>query len=195
MNRQDSLNTAALINHLRQNFDDIHDVSMRFHHKDHNLNGLIILHLQWSSGQLDTAWVTGNETGDPDFARALISNISKWQIPEITGLFEINLPLMIRIVGKTDSTFDQKSILTGKISDTDGNPVWRAQLQFVSLDNPTDSLSLCLTNREGIFVKTLIPTGRWQIKIHHKDFKEYPDQKLTFKQGEHIRINIKLKKI
>lgn len=31
----DSVYSALLIDHLRNNFDDIHDVSMRFHHMDH----------------------------------------------------------------------------------------------------------------------------------------------------------------
>lgn len=192
---RDSSYTAILIRHLRQNFDDIHDVSMRFHHSDHKLNGRITLHLEWSSARLDTAWVNENETGNPDFARELIKNIGRWEIQEISDRFTIDLPLMIRIVGKDDPTFEQKAILTGRISDASGNPVLRAQIRFASLDTPGDTLVTCFTNREGIFVRTLIPPGNWQISVHHDSHMEYPARKITFSQGEHQRIYINLKKL
>jgi len=100
-----SANTTTLVNHLRNNFDDIHDVSMRFHHMDHTLNGLIVLGMHWENGRLASYSVERNDTGNEDFPNKLANNIKNWYIEDLTGPFDINLPLNIQIVGNTDSTF------------------------------------------------------------------------------------------
>ena len=136
----DSLYTAMLFAHLRSNFDDIHDVSMRFHHLDHRLNGMIQIHSRWEGGRMTSADIARNETKSDDFALALIKSIGQWNIEGLAGPFEIDLPLRIRIVGSDDSTFAEKGILTGEICDDAGKPVRRARVSFRSAENATDTL-------------------------------------------------------
>jgi hypothetical protein len=186
----DSVHTAALIGHLRANFDDIHDVSMRFHHLDHNLNGLIRLDMRWEDGRMTSSSVALNETGSEEFANALIENIEKWYIEELTGPFDFSLPLKITIVGSDDSTFSEKGILTGEVTDGKGNPVAGAQVLLRSPDDPATALNPCRSNREGIFVKTLIPVGSWNVKVTAPGYEDVMIENLEFKAGEHIREKI-----
>jgi len=183
----DSVQTAALIGHLRANFDDIHDVSMRFHHLDHNLNGMIRLDMHWEDGRMTSAEVAANETGSEDFADALIENIEKWYIDELTGPFDFSLPLKITIVGSDDSKFYEKGILTGEVTDSNGNPIKEAQLLLRSSDDPGIELSPCYSNREGIFVKTLIPVGDWDVECTAPGSEEVLIENVGFKAGEHVR--------
>jgi hypothetical protein len=183
----DSAYAAALIGHLRANFDDIHDVSMRFHHLDHDINGLIRIDMHWEQGRMTSSSVTLNETGSEDLARALTAAIEKWQIEELTGPFDFSLPLKITIVGSDDSTFHEKGILTGEVTDGRGNPIKDAQLLLRSPDDPTAELTPCYSNREGIFVKTLIPVGRWQIECTVPGSEDISVKSAEFEQGEHVR--------
>ncbi|MEJ2049311.1 MAG: hypothetical protein P8Y60_05605 [Calditrichota bacterium] len=126
----DSIYTAMLINHLRNNFEDIHDVSMLFHHIDHNLNGVIQIRMHWENGYMTASSVALNETNNEEFAKALIKNIEKSHIKDLTGPFDIVLPLRIKIVGSDDSTFFKKAILTGEIYDHEKNPIKYAKVKF-----------------------------------------------------------------
>jgi len=183
----DSVQTAALIGHLRANFDDIHDVSMRFHHLDHNLNGMIRLDMHWEDGRMTSSSVALNETGNDEFADALIENIEKWHIEELTGPFDFSLPLKITIVGSDDSTFFEKGILTGEVAGSNGTPIKDAQVLLRSSDDPGITLSPCYSNREGIFVKTLIPVGDWDVECIVPGSEEVLVEHAGFKAGEHIR--------
>jgi hypothetical protein len=191
----DSVYTALLINHLRDNFDDIHDVSMRFHHLDHRLNGVIGIAMKWEDGRMTFASVAGNETNSQEFADALIANIGKWYIEGLTGPLSIILPLRIKIVGSDDSTFSEKGILTGEITDSDGNPVRGAELHLRSSSNPEDTLANCYSNREGIFVRTLIPVGSWDLECSAPGFDRVLIENIGFEQGDHVRKKITLQKV
>lgn len=191
----DSLYTAMLFAHLRSNFDDIHDVSMRFHHLDHRLNGMIQLHTRWEGGRLISADIVRNETKNDDFALALIKSIGQWNIEGLAGPFEIDLPLRIKIVGSDDSTFAEKGILTGEIYDAGGRPVNRARLSFRSAENPSDTLRFCYSNREGIFVKTLIPPGRWNVEVVAAGYQNILLDNIELKKGEHLRRTIALRPV
>ncbi len=188
----DSIYTALLINHLRANFDDIHDVSMRFHHMDHTLNGIIQIQMHWENGIMTAASVVTNETGNAEFANALIENIKKWHIKELTGPFDIVLPLRIKIVGSDDPTFSQKGILTGEIFDSDNNSIHNARLTFRSPGNPNDTLRNCYSNREGIFVRTLIPAGSWDVECNATGFQKVILRDISFGKGEHLRRKIRM---
>jgi len=183
----DSAYAAALIGHLRANFDDIHDVSMRFHHQDHNLNGLIRIDMHWEEGRMTASSVSLNETGSEDFAGALVAAIEKWQIDGLTGPFDFSLPLKITVVGSDDSTFHEKGILTGEVTGSNGGPIGDAQVLLRSPDDPGISLSPCYSNREGIFVKTLIPVGSWEVECTTPGSEEVLVKRVGFKEGEHIR--------
>ena len=188
----DSLYTAILINHLRNNFDDIHDVSMRFHHKNHTLNGLIVIGLHWENGRLGYYSIERNDTNDENFANVLAENIEKWYIKDLVNPFNINLPLNIQIVGNNDSTFAQKGIFTGKIVNKIGNPIKGVKLNFISPNCKNDTLRSIYSNREGIFVKTLIPVGNWNIYFEADGFDNIVLEDIKFKEGEHVRKNISI---
>jgi len=189
----DSVYTALLIDHLKNNFDDIHDVSMRFHHMDHNLNGIIQIKMYWEKGRMTSSSVGINETNNKDFADALIQKFQKWYIKDLIGPFEISLPFRIKIIGSDDSTFSEKGILTGEIFSNDGEPLNNVRLGFRSVENPSDTLLNCISNREGIFVKTLIPVGNWDIDFFVSGFQKYSLNKVSFQKGNHIRERIILR--
>jgi len=191
----DSLSTALLIEHLRTNFDDIHDVSMRFHHLDHRLNGMIDITMHWENGRMTASSVVRNETNNDEFASALTASIKKWYIKDLTGPFDITLPLRIRIVGSDDSTFSQKGIFTGVVSDSSGNPVNAAELSFRSAVDSVGTLTNCYSNREGVFVKTLIPVGAWDVECRAEGFEPAMERDLVFEGGEHIRREIVLQRM
>jgi hypothetical protein len=189
----DSLYTSMLINHLRMNFDDIHDVSMRFHHLDDRLNGAIHLRMHWEKGRMTSSSAAVNQTGNKEFANALLETIGKWRIQDLTGPFDVTLPLVIKIVGRDDSTFFQKGIFTGEINDTAGRPVKNASIRFHSSANPDDTLRSCRSNREGIFVKTLIPAGKWNIECVADGYEKALIGDIAFNKGCHVRKKITLR--
>ena len=189
----DSIYTSLLMNHLRKNFDDIHDVSMRFHHLDHRLNGIIQLRMHWEDGRMTSSSVVMNETKNEDFANALIQSVEGWYIPDLNGPFDIDLPIRIKIVGSDDSTFSEKGIFTGEIYDDAGKPVKDVRLSFRSAANPGDTLRDCHSNREGIFVKTLIPPGDWIIECAAAGYETVSLRNVGFKMGDHIRRRITLR--
>lgn len=191
---QDSLNTVLLFNHLRNNFDDIHDVSMRFHHLDHNLNGVILINMQWENGKMIFSSIEKNETGNKDFADEIVKKIEMWNIENLTGPFETSLPLRIQIVGSTDSTFSEKGILTGEVYDGENNPIHKARIIFKSSNNSSETVPDCLTNREGVFVRTLIPAGNWDIEITADGYENEAIRNISFIQGLHQREKIILKR-
>ena len=191
----DSIYAAMLFAHLRGNFDDIHDVSMRFHHLDHRLNGMIQLHTRWESGRLISADIVRNETKSDDFALALIKSIGQWNIEGLEGPFEIDLPLRVKIVGSDDSTFAEKGIFTGEIHDDDAAPVSRAKLTFRSASNSSDTLRAVRSNREGIFVKTLIPAGKWTVEVSAPGYENIVLETIEFQKGDHLRRKIELRPV
>ncbi len=191
----DSAGTAMLINHLRANIDDIHDVSMRFHHLDHRLNGLIRIDMHWADGRMTSSSVATNETNSRAFADALVARLKMWHIEDLAGDFDISLPLRIRIVGSDDSTFSEKGILTGVIRDRNGAPVRDATLEFRSAADPSDTLRTCHSNREGVFVKTLIPVGKWDVECRAKGFERVVLRNVGFRKGAHLRRTIALQRL
>ena len=186
-------NSQLLISHLKANFDDIHDVSMRFHHLDHKLNGTIELDMLWINGKLSSSKVVKNETGNDDFAKEMQKAIAKWEIPELSDTFKITLPLRVMIFGSDDPSYTEKAICTGTVKDNFGNPVYNAKVTLVSSSWPKKKLKPCYTNREGIFVKTLIPPGEWTIKVEHTECKKTKIEIGDLSPGYHSRQDILLK--
>jgi hypothetical protein len=146
--------------------------------------------MRWEGGRMTSSSVAVNETGSEEFADALIENIEKWYIEELTGPFDFSLPLKITIVGSDDSTFSEKGILTGEVTDGEGNPVAGAQVLLRSPDDPATALTPCRSNREGIFVKTLIPVGSWNVEVTAPGYEDVVIENLGFKACEHIREKI-----
>lgn len=191
----DSVYTAMLFSHLRANFDDIHDVSMRFHHRDHRLNGMIVIDMRWEGGRMTSASVARNETGSREFADAMVTRLETWRVEGLAGPLETSLPLRIRIVGSDDSTFSRKGILTGVIRDRGGAPLRDAAVRLLSPGGARDTLRACYSNREGVFVKTLIPAGTWDLECRAKGFAPVVLCRLRFEPGEHVRKAITLRRL
>ena len=190
--KQDSIYFSMLINHLRKNFDDIHDVSMRFHHLDHTLNGLIVFKMTWENKKMQSASVVENETGNNKFAEAFIEKIQSWNINELDGPLDANLPLRIRIVGSSDSTFAEKAILTGKVIEVNDQPIEGAEISFTSTKDEQQFLRACYSNREGIYVRTLIPVGNWKLHCSKEGYKDIVKDQYNFESGVHHRESFKL---
>ena len=188
---QDSMYTSIFYNHLYSNFDDIHDVSMRFHHIDYKLNGLIVLQIHWKDGIVVKSSVLKNETKNDNFAYKLLDNINNWQINDIKGYFYIDVPLQIKIVGSDDPSFQKKGIFTGRIINKDHEPIKNAKISIFSSENGNDSLRTTLSNREGIFVKTLIPLGNWNAKIYADKYEARIIRNISFDEAsQHLRKDI-----
>lgn len=188
----DSIYTQLLIQHLRSNFDDIHDVSMRYHHKDHNLNGVIQIDMLWNNEMLDSARVIHNETGDKSFGEELIKKIRSWRIAGIKGPFEIILPFRVKIVGMDEPGFNKSAIVTGKVVSENNSPIHRSKIEFI---NPNGSvIDSARTNREGVFVRTLIPPGEYTLRIGAENYLTGIIKNILLKKGEHRRELISLKR-
>jgi hypothetical protein len=191
----DSMYTEMLMDYLRNHFDDIHDISMGFHHLDHTLNGIIEINMTWLEGRMIEWTIDKNETGSQEFANTLAQKIQTWYIPDLKGPFKMTLPLRIKIIGSDDPSFSQKGILTGEITDKNGMPVKYAKIHFESATNAADTLRNCYSNRDGIFVRTLIPVGGWNIECSAPGFKPVLLKNLKFNAGQHVRQKISLETI
>ncbi len=185
--------SALFLKHLRNNFDDIHDVSMRLHHLDHELNGIIALEMVWEGGRLISCSVLENETGNESFPADLGSAIGKWQIEEMPESCEFSFSFRIKIVGSDDPSFSEKAIFTGEVLDNEGNPVKEARISLRRSGDRDDSVSDSRTNREGIFVRTLIPPGTWNISISCPGYEDVILENSEFRGGEHKREKVVMK--
>jgi len=183
----DSVYTSMLIKHLQKNFDDIHDVSMRFHHKDHTLNGMIVIKMNWKKGSLQSASVDSNETGDAEFGSELIKKMKMWKISGLDGPFETWLPLRIKIVGSDNPKFDERGIITGLVTGKNGSPLREAKVQFTPRQAGAASVRFALTNREGIFVRTLITPGTWDLRFSLDQYKSLFIKDIKLTRGSHHR--------
>ena len=72
----DSVYARLLLTHVREHYDDLHDVAMRYHHEDHTLSGQIQTQLTWEDQILRSADILSNDTGSEALAQALIARIS-----------------------------------------------------------------------------------------------------------------------
>lgn len=186
----DSANTALLMQHLRTHFDDLHDVSMRFHHMDHTLGGMIVFETSWENGNSTSIQVVENETGDSSLAASLIEKFSAWQIEGMEGTFATHLPIRIQLVGSDDPDFPNRALITGLVADADGEPLHRARLKFVPQQSGQESVPNATTNREGIFVRTLIPPGEWALECTYEGKTPVVVEGIMLDAGEHHRETI-----
>ncbi len=183
----DSLNASLLLAHLRNHFDDIHDVSMRFHHRDHRIAGLIALRMFWQQERMDSVEVVQNETGDKEFPSELIKKLQTWRVTGLQGPFTMTLPLRIKLVGSDDSDFPNKAILTGQVYDADSVPVQDAVIRFLPGEEGLGMVPPARSNSEGIFVRTLIPPGVWTLQCEREGYCTIRLEKIVLHPGEHAR--------
>ena len=189
----DSTNTAKLITYLRANFDDLHDVIMKFH--DHNpyLAGKVDIFMRWQNGRLQDSKIMDNSTENAEFANALVEAISKWEIPDLAGSLEITLPIRTQIVGSNDPSFKDCAIFTGKITDAESNPIQKAEIKLIPVAGDQETIPIRRTNREGIFIATLIPAGKYTVICSHPDYRELQIKNVQFDSGKHLRKAFVLK--
>jgi hypothetical protein len=188
----DSVAGALLTAYLRANFADLHDVSMRFHHMDHTIGGIIEFAMSWENGMLTTVAVANNETDNADLAAALIEKFRTWRIEGLDGPFRINLPINIRLVGSDDPLFEERAILTGTVTAVSGEPLHGAEVQFIALRPDEEPVPAARTNREGVFVRTLIPPGEWSLQCTHDGWAPAIIAGVALTAGQHHRERIVL---
>jgi hypothetical protein len=188
----DSLNWNVFIAYLQENFDDLHDVTMRYHHQDHTINGIVELRMTWEDGSLATADVISNETGSDDLPESLLEKMRKWEIEGLAGPAEITVPINVKLVGLDDPSFPNTAILTGEVKDSQGNPLHGAMVMLKP--QVAGKVYRAETNREGIFVRTLIPPGTWNLECSLLGYETVSRDGITLSAGQHMRQGFALNK-
>lgn len=176
----------AFLSHLRTNWDDIHDVVMRFHHHDPGLNGLVIINMEWINGRLNSASVDSNSTGNNDIGPDFIVALKKWNIPGLPERWESAIPLRVMIVGSENPSFGEKGIFTGRVTDLQGMPVEGSMIILRPEDIAGAKQDTITTNREGIFIWTLIEPGSWEIDCIKQGYRLEKTLKVTIEPGMHL---------
>lgn len=183
---------AAFLDCLRSNFEDIHDVSMRFHLKDPSIGGLIVLRMSWANGRLSEAEVLENQTGVPEEAQAILAKIRQWEIPEILEVSTFTIPLRIRLVGSEDPDFPNTGIITGRVIDETGTALAGAEVRFLSSNGTSLGVPDAKTNREGVFIRTLVPPGTWTVASELEGHRSASTSDIQLGKGEHREIELLL---
>jgi hypothetical protein len=188
----DSLNWGVFVAYLQDHFDDFHDVTMRYHHRDPTINGIVTLRMTWENGRLVSADVVSNETGSDDLPEALIEKMKGWEIKDLTGPAEITLPVNVKLVGSDDPNFPNTAILTGEVKDTEGNPL--KGVMVIIKPQVAGQVYRAETNSEGIFVRTLIPPGTWDLDYMLEGYDTAVKPGVTLSAGQHMREQVVLDK-
>ena len=175
--------------HLRAHFDDIHDVSMRFHAEDPSIDGTITLAMTWRDGRLEDGEVAGNDTGCEDEGPALLEAVGAWHIEGLDGPARLRIPLRIKLVGSEEPAFPHRAIVTGSVRSAGGRWLHRARVEFVPRDEGVEPVPDALTSREGIFVRTLIPPGSWDLVCTADGHGEEKIAGVRLSAGEHRRAD------
>jgi len=186
----DSVNMQLFLSHLRVHFDDLHDVIMRFHHQDPAIRGLITLEMLWRDKKLVSCTVNSNDTGNDSLAAGLIDKMKAWEIDGLDGPYQTILPLRVRIVGSKEPDFPELAILTGYVEDKSGNPLQNAVVILRSLTDPEVKVPNARTNSEGIFIRTLIPPGKYQMLCVPAGGDTVQIGVRTFRKGEHKKEHL-----
>jgi hypothetical protein len=188
----DTVSGKLLVAHIQTHFDDLHDVTMRFHHQDPTLNGMVEIRTMWENGVLKTAEVVGNETDSDDLAGALVEKMQAWKIEGLDGPFETVIPVNVKIVGLDDPEFPNTAILTGEIRDAEGNPL--EGVMVVIKPEVAGGVFRAQTNREGIFVRTLVPPGTWDVEYSLQGYEPARRDGIKLAAGKHVRESVVLEK-
>jgi len=177
-----------------KNWDDIHDVIMRFHCDDPFLAGTAELEMQWEGGKLASSSVKSNTTGNPDFGTSLIEAMKEWHIKDLPSAWNITIPFQTRIYGSDDPDFENCGIFTGKLLGKRGKPFKSAKLILRPVNIKDELADTIPVNREGIFIKTLLKPGKWKIACLFPDGSTEKATTIKISPGEHIMKIIKLAK-
>jgi len=191
-NTREDPNLALFTEYLRSHWDDIHDVIMRFHMDDPHLKGTVLIHMEWNEGVLDSAAIASNTSGNNCFGEALVHVLKGWMITHMEGSWVATIPFRTEIVGSNDPGFRQCGIFTGKITGEDGRPIARVRLELRSLENMEERAQTFYSNREGVFIRTLIPAGTWSLTCSKAGYDTIRFDEIIFGRGEHVQVEIDL---
>lgn len=181
--------------YLRKNWDDIHDVIMRFHYDDPFLAGTAELEMEWKNGILAASSVKSNTTGNPEFGTSLIEAMSDWHIEGLPSEWNITIPFRTRIYGSDNPEFQNSGIFTGKVLNKRGIPLKSAKL-ILKPDGIEDAVTDTIpVNREGVFIKTLLKPGKWRVTCVLPDGSTVIVSTIKVSPGEHVRKKMKVKDI
>ncbi|MBU2649854.1 MAG: carboxypeptidase regulatory-like domain-containing protein [Bacteroidetes bacterium] len=183
-------NVEYLMKYLRSHWDDIHDVIMRFHMDDPALKGTVFISMTWENGILENAVVDSNSTGNEQFGPAIIEAMKNWKIPEIQDTWQIVVPFRTMIYGSDRPDFKEKGIFTGKVMTASGEPVAQAKVILDPVKGNPAKADTAITNREGIFIRTLIPPGIWEIRCIREGYQPFIIEDVDFKKKGHIKTSI-----
>jgi len=142
--------------------------------------------MEWVNGRLNSASVDSNSTGNNDIGPAFIVALKKWNIPGLPERWESAIPFRARIVGSESPNFREKGIFMGKVSDRQGRPVEGAMIILRPEDIAGAKQDTITTNREGIFIWTLIEPGLWEIDCIKQGYRLGKTLKVTIEPGIHI---------
>lgn len=181
------------MDNLRKNWDDIHDVIMRYHYEDPWLKGKVVINMNWQQGTLENGDILENTTGNELFANDLVTVLESWEINELAGPWSSALPIQTTIKGSEDPDFTEYGILTGKILGKDGKPLPGAGLVLVSTDNRSRRSRALHANREGVFIETLIPPGTYRLSCNVKGYKPVTIENILIEKGKHCKRDIDIK--
>ena len=184
---QEKTNEEIFINYFMNNWDDIHDVVMRYHNVDPGLKGLVEISMIWEQGKLTDANVSSNSTGNPDFGLSLVEAMKKWTIPGLAEGWSSTIPIRTAIVGSDDPEFSECGIFTGNIIDKSGNPVNGAMVALFPAENADGTPDTVYTNREGVFICTLLHPGTWRVECTRKSYATVEIDRLTVEKGQHYQ--------
>ena len=184
---QEDTNTLLFMDYFRNHWDDIHDVVMRFHNDDPWLKGTVYMRMDWHNGMLHTASIDSNSTGNQAFGPALIGATRKWQIPGMAEEWSIVLPVRTEIYGSRQPEFNERGILTGTVTEPNGNPVPGAKLIMIPVESSIAIADTFYTNREGIFIRTLIVPGDWRLDCQKEGYKNIETDQISIEKGAHVK--------
>jgi hypothetical protein len=156
---------------------------MRYHLHDPSLGGVIALRMVWEDGRMVKATVEENETGSTEEAAALIEVIRRWAVEGLDGTFTI--PFRITMVGSDDPDFHRLAIVTGTVRDRAKIPLSGATITFTSVGSGAGGVPDGRTNREGIFIRSLIPAGEWTVRCAAPGYRAAIREGVSLESGEH----------
>lgn len=189
---EDAEGRSIFLSFLRQNFEDIHEVSMRFHMVDPSIGGVILLRMTWEDGNLVRGEVVDNQTGSQEEGLAMLEAMRGWTIPDLEGPSTFSVPLRIKLVGSDHPEFRSRAILTGSVKDSSGRPLHRARIVFES-ESEGMEVPPASSNREGIFVRTLIPPGRWNVSCWLEGYETVRMNDISLVAGQHQVLHFQLR--
>lgn len=190
--QKENTNEEIFMSYFMKNWEDIHDVIMRYHYENPGLKGLVEIRMRWDREKLAEAFVSSNNTGDPSFGPSLVEAMNSWRIRGLSSGWSTTLPIMTAIVGSDDPEFNKCGIFTGKVTDKAGIPINGTRMVMHPLVSENGKPDTVYANREGIFICTLIHPGAWQIEFTKENYIPFNIDRLDFEEGQHCKRTIRM---